>query len=370
MSMKKLILAGSLLVAGAAFAQDEPAAGQPGATTVRIQGQAQAVGGNDGRLRIVRAGVAGQPARLEKATWLGIACAPLPPDVRQKLDLARGMGLRIMQVEPNSPAQRAGVTTGDVLLRINEQQLFNEAQLRALIRTFKVDDEITLNIVRGDKPMSITTKLAEREMPALDDMPVFVGAGMLDWPLPNVAGTIAISGAATNTQNMTRIDSDGVQIQVTDDGKVRSLKAIGADGKVLFDGPINTEEQRKTVPADLLKRVGDVHVDVNVAPAPGMPPMPGNQMVLLNRMGEQKIDWSDGDVDLTLTIQRKGKNVTTHLLVKDDTGKQLFDGPVDTREQRGDVPTNLQDKLIQALLKNFQEAGGPFNPIRIQLEGR
>ncbi|MGA2500916.1 MAG: PDZ domain-containing protein [Tepidisphaeraceae bacterium] len=372
--MRKLVLAGSLLFAGAAFAQDDPAA-KPETTTVRVGGQAQVMDmdvGN-GQVRIVRRGVAGQPAKLEKAMWLGVACSTLPPDARKKLDLPRGMGLRVVHVEPDSPAQHAGVAVQDVLLRINDQQLFNEAQLRALIRTFKVDDEVKLNIVRGDEPMSITAKLAEREMAVLDDMLMPMGGGMLELPgFPGVSGAIAIGGAGANVENMTRIDADGVQVQITYDGKVRHLKATGSDGKLLFDGPINTEEQRKAVPPDLLKRVGELPgqiavLDVNVAPIPGMP---GDRLVFLNGMGEQKIDWADGDVDLTLTIKRNGKDVTTHLLVKDDTGKKLFDGPVDTREQRGEVPVNLQDKLIQALLKNFQEAGGTLKPMRIRLEGQ
>ena len=366
--MRKLILAGSLLVAGTAFAQDDPAA-KPEAPTVHIRGQVQGMGGD--RVRVVRPGVPGQPARLERATWLGIACAPLPPDVRKKLDLPRGMGLRIMQVEPDSPAQRAGMVAGDVLLRINEQQLFNEAQLRALIRTFKVDDEIKVNIVRGDKPMSVTAKLAEREMPVLDDVLMPMGGGMLDFPLADVAGTITIGGAGTNVENMTRIDADGVETRLTNDGKERHLKIIGPGGKMLFDGPITTEEQRKAVPPELLKRVDEMRIDAQVQII-GDPQAPGafGGMIHVQGMGEQKLDWSDGDVDLTLTIKRKGKDVETHLLVKDDTGKKLFEGPVDTREQRGEVPVNLQDKLMQALLKNFQEAGGPFKPMRIRVEGQ
>ena len=46
----------------------------------------------------------------------------------------------------------------------------------------------------------------------------------------------------------------------------KHLKATGPDGKVLFEGPINTEEEKAKVPAEILEKVDMMNVEV--APLP------------------------------------------------------------------------------------------------------
>jgi hypothetical protein len=52
-----------------------------------------------------------------------------------------------------------------------------------------------------------------------------------------------------------------------------SLKVVDPDGKVLFDGPINTKEQKAKVPAGMMKWLDEVLSDKPRPPdiAPGDP---------------------------------------------------------------------------------------------------
>jgi hypothetical protein len=54
-------------------------------------------------------------------------------------------------------------------------------------------------------------------------------------------------------------------------------------------------------------------------------------------------NYEDGEHVLALSLGENGK----HLLVKDKKGAVLFDGPVETPEQRKAVPAAVQAKLRQ-----------------------
>jgi hypothetical protein len=94
--------------------------------------------------------------------FLGVATAPVPPAVRRRVDLPDGIGLVIGNVEPNSPAQQAGLKQYDILHKLNDQLLVNAEQLAVLVRTFKPGDTITLGIVRGGKMEQVPATLGER----------------------------------------------------------------------------------------------------------------------------------------------------------------------------------------------------------------
>jgi TolA-binding protein len=96
------------------------------------------------------------------AAFLGVSTTPVPPAVRRRVDLPDGIGLVIGNVEPNSPAQQAGLKQYDILHKLNDQLLVNAEQLAVLVRTFKPGDAITLTIVRGGKMEQVPARLGER----------------------------------------------------------------------------------------------------------------------------------------------------------------------------------------------------------------
>src|SRR5687768_16620703 len=66
---------------------------------------------------------------LERGSYLGVACSPVSEVLRRQLKLPEGTGLVVDYVEPESPAQTAGIDPHDVLIRLNEQILVNPPQL-------------------------------------------------------------------------------------------------------------------------------------------------------------------------------------------------------------------------------------------------
>src|SRR5438445_381283 len=114
-------------------------------------------------------GVPGVPGHHDKApkvpmTYLGVETSQVPDVVSEQLGLAKGLGLVVDYVEPNSPAASAGVQQNDILKMLNDQILIEPSQLRRVLQTFPEVTEVTLTILRKGKEQKITAKLARKEV--------------------------------------------------------------------------------------------------------------------------------------------------------------------------------------------------------------
>src|SRR3989440_2241130 len=111
----------------------------------------------------------GMPGHHEKGpkvpvTYLGVETSQVPAVVSEQLGLAKGLGLVVDYVEPNSPAASAGVQQNDILKMLNDQILIEPSQLRRLLQTFPEGTEVTLTILRKGKEQKTTAKLAKKEV--------------------------------------------------------------------------------------------------------------------------------------------------------------------------------------------------------------
>src|ERR1043166_5899507 len=125
----------------------------------------------------------GMPGHHEKGpripvTYLGVETSQVPTVVSEQLGLAKGLGLVVDYVEPNSPAASAGIQQNDILKMLNDQILIEPTQLRKLLQTFSEGTEVTLTILRKGKEQKVTAKLAKKEVPQRHSM---IPGGNHDW---------------------------------------------------------------------------------------------------------------------------------------------------------------------------------------------
>src|SRR5881409_952248 len=128
-------------------------------------------------------GPPGVPGHHEKApkvptTFLGVETSQVPDVVSEQLGLAKGLGLVVEYVAPNSPAASAGIQQNDILKLLNDQILIEPSQLRRLLQTFPDGTEVTLTILRKGKEQKVTAKLAKKEVPQRHAM---LPGGNGDW---------------------------------------------------------------------------------------------------------------------------------------------------------------------------------------------
>src|SRR5213593_1484507 len=125
----------------------------------------------------------GMPGHHEKApkvpmTFLGVETSQVPDVVSEQLGMAKGLGLVVEYVVPNSPAAAAGIQQNDILKMLNDQILMEPSQLRKLLQTFSEGTDVTLTILRTGQEQKITVKLVKKEMPKRDSL---APRGNHDW---------------------------------------------------------------------------------------------------------------------------------------------------------------------------------------------
>ena len=90
--------------------------------------------------------------------WLGVAVQELTPALAKALKLDAARGAVIADVAPGSPAERAGLRQGDVVLALNGEAIENGRQLSLRVAQIAPGSQARLTVVRGGerREMSVT----------------------------------------------------------------------------------------------------------------------------------------------------------------------------------------------------------------------
>ena len=93
---------------------------------------------------------------------LGVSGQNITPVMAKGLSLARDHGVILADVEPESPADRAGLKRGDVLIGLDGQPIVSASQLENRIFRRRAGDKVRLTILRGKEELTITLAVRER----------------------------------------------------------------------------------------------------------------------------------------------------------------------------------------------------------------
>ena len=99
--------------------------------------------------------------------YVGIRYIAITPEIKSKLTLPVDYGILIekgdaasdVAVIPGSPADKAGIVEGDIILEVNSQKIHSD--LASVIRGKKVGDSILCKVLSGGTEKSVTIKLEQ-----------------------------------------------------------------------------------------------------------------------------------------------------------------------------------------------------------------
>jgi serine protease Do len=93
------------------------------------------------------------------ASKLGLALTPMTPEVQSQLGLEGDEGVVVTNVQPEGPADRAGLRRGDVILEMNRQPIRRLDEVKAILSKLKDNDLVLLRVRRGDQASFLTLRL-------------------------------------------------------------------------------------------------------------------------------------------------------------------------------------------------------------------
>jgi serine protease Do len=92
--------------------------------------------------------------------FLGVAIEDLKEDQATALGLKEVGGALVKTVNGGSPAAKAGLEVGDVVIGINGQRIETSAKLRLVVSNYRPGTEISMDVVRDGNPMTLKATLA------------------------------------------------------------------------------------------------------------------------------------------------------------------------------------------------------------------
>ncbi|MSO54450.1 MAG: DegQ family serine endoprotease [Rhodospirillales bacterium] len=184
---------------------------------------------------MVRSVVAGLMAggRVQRP-WLGATGQRVTADIASSLGLPRPQGALINAVRPRSPADRAGIRAGDVVLAVEGREIADAASLRFRVATLPVGSTATFDLWRRGGAERVTVALQPppedppRDAAELTGSHPFAGANVANLS-PAVIDEMGLDSAATDT---------GVIIQQVRSGSAASR--LGFRANDIF-GQVNGE---------------------------------------------------------------------------------------------------------------------------------
>ncbi len=93
--------------------------------------------------------------------FLGVQVQEVTSDLSRSFGLDVPTGALVGQTYPDTPAERAGIRAGDIILEFNGQKVNKSADLPPLVGVAKVNKPIKVLLLRQGKKMTITVKLTE-----------------------------------------------------------------------------------------------------------------------------------------------------------------------------------------------------------------
>ena len=243
-------------------------------------------------------------------TFLGVHANPVDPTLSAQLGLPAHMGLAIRYVVPDSPAEEAGLKPHDILRKMDDQILIHPFQLRVLVRARAEGEKVTYTILRAGEEIQIEVELIKRE-PAKYEKFKKMGQWLQKPGQPGMPFGLNLDGNSSFDLNFDYLDED-IEILVENAARVgenveQIISSVFNHTSEVTDHVINSLNGRSTI----------------------------------IKMKEKEIILQDEDGTLRLTAHNGSKQ----LLVTDDEDNVLFDGPVNTVEERSEIPAHILPKL-------------------------
>ena len=86
---------------------------------------------------------------------------PITPELAKALKVPDGHGALVNRVIPGSPAEKAGLKAGDVIVEANGKPLHDFQQLRNMVGLMHIGDEVELKLIRDGKTRTATVRIGK-----------------------------------------------------------------------------------------------------------------------------------------------------------------------------------------------------------------
>jgi len=100
-----------------------------------------------------------------RRTYLGVRIQSMTEDLRAYFKAPRGRGLLVSRVEEDTPAARAGLRAGDVIIAVDGKGISDRSDIAQALSDHEPGDRVPVKIVRDGAEKTVEVEIAERPGP-------------------------------------------------------------------------------------------------------------------------------------------------------------------------------------------------------------
>jgi serine protease Do len=140
--------------------------------------------------------------------WLGVQIQPVTSEMADALGLKQVTGALVAEPQSGSPAAKAGVKSGDVIVSLDGKDIRDARELSQKVATMSPGSSVSLGIIRDGKDQTITVTLAQMQ----NELQAKADTDQPEHATPRLGLTLAPareSGADSQGVVVTAVDPNG-----------------------------------------------------------------------------------------------------------------------------------------------------------------
>ena len=200
------------------------------------------------------------PANLTSSSgsFLGVGIQEIDSNRAKELKLPEEAGVEVTRIAPDSPAEKAGIKTGDIVVQYNGQRVEGMDQFSRMVRETPAGREVKLGIVRNGALQTVTARIGSRPsingqlIPAPVQQPFEFR--FPDMPQSRMTWRSAMLGIEAETVDGQLADffgvKEGVLVRTVNKGSLAEKAGLKA-GDVI----VKVDDTKITTPAELSARM-------------------------------------------------------------------------------------------------------------------
>ncbi len=180
--------------------------------------------------------------------WLGVVIQPVTTEIAESLDLANARGVLVTRVAPASPAEKAGLRQGDVVLAFDGKGIRGVRDLTRAVAGAGIGETKAIEVWRGAARLTLAAEIGQ-----MTDQEVAAAVERKDGLEVDALGlTLAAIDERTRARFGLAAQAGGVVIARIDEGKDAARKGL-RPGDVIT----SIDQSAVKAPADVEKAIED-----------------------------------------------------------------------------------------------------------------